>query len=73
MYMEERDIVVLAKADALHSVVARPGDGGGWVLLVNDEPLRSARNPVRPFKTLDAVAKVLAKLGVSELHVQVNP
>jgi hypothetical protein len=68
--MEERDIVVLLKANAVRQVAARPSsDGSSWLLLVNDEPVASARNPERPFKTLDAVAKVVAKLGIERFEV----
>jgi len=67
--MEERDIVVLLKAGAIRQVAARPSSDGSWVLLVNDEPVGSARNQVRPFKTLDAVAKVAAKLGIERFEV----
>jgi hypothetical protein len=70
LYMEERDIVVLLKANAVRQVAARPSsDGSSWLLLVNDEPVGSARNQVRPFKTLDAVAKVVAKLGIERFEV----
>jgi hypothetical protein len=67
--MEERDIVVLLRANAIRQVAARPSSDGSWVLLVNDEPVGSVRNQVRPFKTLDAVAKVVAKLGIERFEV----
>jgi hypothetical protein len=70
--MEERDIALLARAGAVRSVATSETPGKGWTLTVNGEPVRSARQAPRMFKTLDAVASMLGRVGVSKFEVELR-
>jgi hypothetical protein len=70
--MEERDIALLVRAEAVRSVVASETPGSGWTLAVNGEPVRSARQAPRMFKTLDAVASMLGRVGVGRFEVELH-
>ena len=67
--MKEHDLrVLVANRAPLDIVVA--ADQDGFRVLVNGQPLASARQPVRPFASLDTVAKVLRGAGVQAFTVQ---
>lgn len=69
--MEERDIALLAESGAVLSVIAQEGEGS-WTLIVNGKTVRSARQVPRPFKTLEAIASMLRKVGVYGFTVELR-
>ena len=68
--------MVLVEAGAVRSVEAIP-DGDGWAVWITyasligerREPLQRQRGGVRVFVTLDAVARCLVAVGLSEFAV----
>ena len=74
--METQKLMVLVEAGAVRSVEAIP-DGDGWAVWITyasligerREPLQRQRGGVRVFVTLDAVARCLVAVGLSEFAV----
>ncbi|HRW66593.1 MAG TPA: hypothetical protein P5032_12770 [Candidatus Competibacter sp.] len=74
--METKKLMVLVEAGAVRSVEAIP-DGDGWAVWITyasligerREPLQRQRGGVRVFVTLDAVARCLVAVGLSEFAV----
>lgn len=69
--MTERDLRLLVQNGAAPEVrVVR--HGSGFMVTVNGQPLESARQDVRPFASLDTVARVLGQASVPAFTVQLT-
>ena len=75
--MDQPKLSTLAEAGTIERIIAKP-DSGGWVVIVSYktlaglhvEPLERQRKGPRIFATLDAVARCLAGVGLSEFAVK---
>jgi hypothetical protein len=71
--MTERELKLLINAQAvrrvqvLHAVMA-----AGYMVIVDGSPLETGRRKPREFRTLDAAAKLLFKMGVSGFTVKLD-
>ena len=71
--MIERDFKLLLNANALKSVqVHFAVMAHGYMIVANGTPLETAKRETREFKTLDAAAKFLFKLGVADFAVKLK-
>ena len=69
--MNERDMKLLLDAQALKKVQVHYGVmSQGYMIVADGKPLETGKKETREFKTLDAAAKLLFKLGIAELTVQ---
>jgi hypothetical protein len=69
--MQERDLkLLLDNKVALVAVAQERPTGDGFDLVVNGQPLQSARRDARRFASLDTVAALLRDLGVTRFQVQ---
>jgi hypothetical protein len=71
--MTERELKLLMDANAikriqLHYAVMSQG----YMVVADGNPLETAKRETREFKTLDAAAKFLFKIGVADFAVKLN-
>lgn len=71
--MNERDLKVLLDAQAVKRVqVHYAVMSQGYMVVIDGKPLETGRRETREFKTLDAAAKLLFKLGVADFAVKLR-
>ena len=64
--MNERDMKLLLDAQALKKVQVHYGVmSQGYMIVADGKPLETGKKETREFKTLDAAAKLLFKLGIA--------
>lgn len=71
--MNERDLKVLLDAQAVKRVqVHYAVMSQGYMIVIDGKPLETGRRETREFKTLDAAAKLLFKIGVADFAVKLR-
>ena len=71
--MNERDLKVLLDAQAVKRVqVHYAVMSQGYMIVIDGKPLETGRRETREFKTLDAAAKLLFKIGVADFSVKLR-
>ena len=71
--MTERDMRVLLEAHALKRVQILFGVmSQGYMIVADGKPLETNMHETRQFKTLDAAAKLLFKLGIADFAVRLK-
>ena len=71
--MTERDMKVLLEAHALKRVQILFGVmSQGYMIVADGKPLETNKHETREFKTLDAAAKLLFKLGIADFTVRLK-
>ena len=71
--MNERDMKLLLDAQALKKVQVHYGVmSQGYMIVADGKPLETGKKETREFKTLDAAAKLLFKLGIADFAVKLN-
>ena len=71
--MTERDMKVLLEAHALKQVQILFGVmSQGYMIVADGKPLETGKKETREFKTLDAAAKLLFKLGIADFAVKLK-
>ena len=71
--MIERDFKLLLNANALKNVQVHYAImSHGYMVVANGESLETAKREAREFKTLDAAAKFLFKVGVADFAVKLR-
>lgn len=68
--MNERDMKVLLTARAIKKIQVHYGVmSQGFMIVADGAPLETSKGQTREFKTLDAAAKLLFKMGIGEFSV----
>ena len=71
--MNERDMKLLLDAQALKKVQVHYGVmSQGYMIVADGKPLETGKKETREFKTLDAAAKLLFKLGIVDFAVKLK-
>ena len=71
--MIERDFKLLLNANALKNIQVHYAImSHGYMVVANGDPLETAKRETREFKTLDAAAKFLFKVGVADFAVKLR-
>lgn len=71
--MNERDMKLLLNANALKKVQVHFGVmSQGYMIVADGKPLETSKKETREFKTLDAAAKLLFKLGIADFAVKLK-
>ena len=71
--MNERDMKLLLNAQALKNVQVHYGVmSQGYMIVADGKPLETGKKETREFKTLDAAAKLLFKLGIADFAVKLK-
>lgn len=71
--MTERELKLLLEANAVKQVqIHYAFMTQGYMITVNGQPLETAKRETKEFKTLDAAAKLLFKLGVADFAVKLK-
>jgi len=71
--MNERDMKLLLDAQALKKIQIIYGVmSQGYMIVADGKPLETAKKETREFKTLDAAAKLMFKLGFAYLAVKLK-
>lgn len=71
--MNERDMKLLLDAQALKKVQIIFGVmSQGYMIVADGKPLETGKKETREFKTLDAAAKLLFKLGIADFAVKLK-
>jgi hypothetical protein len=71
--MNEHDMKLLLDAQALKKVQVHYGVmSHGYMIVADGKPLETAKKETREFKTLDAAAKLLFRLGVADFSVKLK-
>jgi predicted transcriptional regulator len=71
--MQERELRLLASRGAVKAVaIHEQADRDGFHVLVDGEPLQSARKDARRFASLDTAATLLRGVGVRRFVVQLG-
>ena len=71
--MNERDMKTLLDAHAIKRVQVHYGVmSQGYMIVVDGRPLETGKKETREFKTLDAAAKLLFKLGIADFAVKLK-
>lgn len=69
--MTERELKLLINAQAVRRVqVQHAVMAAGYMVIVDGNSLETGRRKPREFRTLDAAAKMLFKLGIAEFAVK---
>lgn len=72
--LDERSLVALIEAGAVHEAVANVAPEGAYSLSVRVGvrlvPIRSQRDPVRSWKSLDGVGGFCRRVGIRRLLVE---
>jgi len=71
--MNERDMKLLLDAQALKKVQVHYGVmSQGYMIVADGKALETGKKETREFKTLDAAAKLLFKLGIADFAVKLK-
>jgi hypothetical protein len=71
--MNERDMKLLLDAQAIKRVQVHYGVmSQGYMIVADGKPLETGKKETREFKTLDAAAKLLFKLGIADFAVKLK-
>jgi len=71
--MNERDMKLLLDAQALKKVQVHYGVmSQGYMIVADGKPLETGKKETREFKTLEAAAKLLFKLGIADFAVKLK-
>ena len=71
--MNERDMKLLLDAQAIKKVQVHYGVmSQGYMIVADGKPLETGKKETREFKTLDAAAKLLFKLGIADFAVKLK-
>ena len=71
--MNERDMKLLLDAQAIKKVQVHYGVmSQGYMIVADGKPLETNKKETREFKTLDAAAKLLFKLGIADFAVKLK-
>lgn len=71
--MNERDMKLLLDNQALKKVQVHYGVmSQGYMIVADGKPLETGKKETREFKTLDAAAKLLFKLGIADFAVKLK-
>jgi hypothetical protein len=71
--MTERELKLLLDANAVKKVhVLYALMSQGYMVVVDGQPLETTKRETKEFKTLDAAAKQLFKLGVADFAVKLK-
>lgn len=71
--MNERDMKLLLDAQAIKKVQIHYGVmSQGYMIVADGKPLETGKKETREFKTLDAAAKLLFKLGIADFAVKLK-
>ncbi len=71
--MNERDMKLLLDNQALKKVQVHYGVmSQGYMIIADGKPLETSKGETREFKTLDAAAKLLFKLGIADFAIKLK-
>ncbi len=71
--MNERDMKLLLDNQALKKVQVHYGVmSQGYMIIADGKPLETIKGETREFKTLDAAAKLLFKLGIADFAIKLK-
>jgi len=71
--MTERELKLLLEAQALKQVqIHFAVMSQGYMIVADGNPLESGKRKTRQFKTLDAAAKLLFRLGIADFRVKLK-
>ena len=71
--MNEREMKLLLDAQALKKVQIQYGVmSQGYMIVADGKPLETGKKETREFKTLDAAAKLLFKIGIADFSVKLK-
>lgn len=71
--MTERELKLLLEAQALKQVqIHFAVMSQGYMIVADGKPLESGKRKTRQFKTLDAAAKLLFRLGIADFGVKLQ-
>ncbi len=71
--MIEREVKLLLNANAVKQVqVHYAVMAQGYMVMINGQPLETAKRETREFKTLDTAAKLLFKIGIADFAVKLK-
>ena len=71
--MNERDMKLLLDAQSLKKVQIHYGVmSQGYMIVADGKPLETGKKETREFKTLDAAAKLLFKIGIADFAVKLK-
>lgn len=71
--MNERDMKLLLENQALKKVQVHYGVmSQGYMIIADGKPLETSKGETREFKTLDAAAKLLFKLGIADFAIKLK-
>ena len=71
--MNERDVKLPLNAQAIKKVQVHFGVmTQGYMIVADGKPLETGKKETREFKTLDAAAKLLFKLGIADFAVKLK-
>ena len=71
--MNEREMKLLLDAQALKKVQIHYGVmSQGYMIVADGKPLETGKKETREFKTLDAAAKLLFKIGITDFAVKLK-
>ncbi len=71
--MTERELKLLLNANAVKQIQVHYAlMTQGYMVIINSQALETAKRETREFKTLDAAAKLLFKIGVANFSVKLK-
>ena len=71
--MNEREMKLLLDNQALKKVQVHYGVmSQGYMIVADGKPLETSKGETREFKTLDAAAKLLFKLGIADFAIKLK-
>ena len=71
--MNERDMKLLLDNQALKKVQVHFGVmSQGYMIIADGKPLETSKGETREFKTLDAAAKLLFKMGIADFAIKLK-
>ncbi|MFO7582072.1 hypothetical protein [Guyparkeria sp.] len=74
--IEEREARALGEAGSVRSVSIERAPGDGWAVVLRvgmeERVVRSRREDVRTWATLDSAAKWVARIGIAEAVVRIG-
>lgn len=71
--MIEREVKLLLDANAVKQVQVHYGImSHGYMVVIDGKPLETGRRETREFRTLDAAAKLLFKVGIANFSVKLK-
>jgi hypothetical protein len=71
--MIEREVKLLLDANAVKQVQVHYGImSGGYMVVIDGKPLETGSRETREFRTLDAAAKLLFKIGIANFSVKLK-